>query len=324
MKLVKVKGFLAYLKRALFQLKKIKNWKGIHLIFFGFTPNKIYLYDFKKYNKNLYLTDFWRYVNTHEINSKYSNLFNDKLSSYFFLKNYSSNIVPVCGIIDKGKYNVIDQTNLSEGQLVILKDKNGWGGFGVRKGILKKGELYDLKDIKFNLNELSNFIVVPLLKNASYASKIYPNTLNTIRILSGIIDGEVSNIRAIHRFGQDSTGVVDNFSNGGLSCNIDLNSGTIDSVVYLNHGHKIVNSTHPTTNEKLLGLVIPDWNHVLRTVNDIHKEIKYVKYIGWDVAICETGIFIIEANHISDIDLIQTHLPLKINLVNKVFFEDNF
>lgn len=324
MKIVKVKGFLAFMKRAIFQLKKKQNWKGVYLIFYGFTPNKIYLYDFKKYARKLYLTDFWRYVNTHEINSKYSNLFNDKLCSYFFLKNYSPNVVPILGIIDKGNYCVIDKNDSINDRSVILKDKNGWGGFGVRKGVLKKGELFDLNNNKLYLEELSNFIVVPLLKNAEYANKVYPKTLNTIRILSGIIDGEVQNIRAIHRFGQDSTGVVDNFSNGGLSCNIELKSGIIDSVVYLNKGRKIKNSVHPTTNVELLGLVIPNWNNVLKIVNDIHREIKYVKYIGWDVAICEEGVFIIEANHISDIDLIQTHEPLKVNLIDKVFFEDNF
>lgn len=321
--MIKFKGFLAFLKRGLFQLKSPANWRYIYLVFYGFTPNKGILYDFKKYKKGDYLTDFWRYVYTHKVNAKYTSLFNDKLNSYYFLKNFTDGIVPIFGIIDNGKYFVVEQPTTSEKVPVILKDKNGWGGFGVRKATLEKELLYD-ENKPLDIKKYSNFIAVPLLTNADYAKKIFPDTLNTIRILSAVIDGKIVNIRAIHRFGNHNTGSVDNFSNGGMSCNIDIASGIIDSVVYLKNGKKYNTENHPYTNERIKGIEIPNWNEVLSFVNNIHDKMKFVKYVGWDVALCNDKMYIIEANHISDIDLMQTHYPLKQEASIIEFFKNNF
>lgn len=170
----------------------------------------------------------------------------------------------------------------------------------------------------------SNFIAVPLLTNADYAKKIFPDTLNTIRILSAVIDGKIVNIRAINRFGNHNTGSVDIFSNGGMSCNIDIASGIIDSVVYLKNGKKYNTENHPYTNERIKGIEIPNWNEILSFVNSLHDKIKFVKYIGWDVALCDDKMYIIEANHISDIDLVQVHYPLKQETHIIKFFKNNF
>src|SRR5690606_30094742 len=172
-----------------------------------------------------------------------------KLNSYYFLKNFTDGIVPIYGIIDDGKYFVVEQPATEEKVSVILKDKNGWGGFGVRKATLEKGVLYD-GNKTLDIERYSNFIAVPLLTNADYAKRIFPDTLNTIRILSAVIDGKIVNIRAIHRFGNHNTGSVDNFSSGGMSCNIDIASGIIDSVVYLKNGEKYNTENHPYTNER--------------------------------------------------------------------------
>ncbi len=320
----KFKGYLAFLKRVLFQLKTPANWRYSYLMLYGFTPNKGVLYDFEKHKRGEYLTDVWRYVDTQNINAKYFSLFNDKLNSYYFFKNFTDRVVPVLGIIDNGRYIIIEKQPDEQELPVILKDKNGWGGFGVTKALLRGNTLYDNHGSLLHIGRYSNYIAVPLLENESYAKKIFPNTLNTIRILSGVIDDEVVNIRAIHRFGNVTTGNVDNFSSGGMSCNVDIQSGIIDSVIYIQNGKKYNIENHPDTKEKIKGIAIPGWQGILDFVNEIHSKIKYVKYIGWDIVICNDGVYIVEANHISDIDLIQTHYPLLSDKTVAHFFKQQF
>ena len=38
-----------------------------------------------------------------------------------------------------------------------------------------------------------------------------------------------------------------------------------------------------------------------------------LKYIGWDVVITKKGLYIIEANNSTDVELLQVHKPLLIN-----------
>lgn len=38
-----------------------------------------------------------------------------------------------------------------------------------------------------------------------------------------------------------------------------------------------------------------------------------LRYIGWNIAITKKGLYIIEANNSTDVDLLQVHKPLLIN-----------
>ena len=53
---------------------------------------------------------------------------------------------------------------------------------------------------------------------------------------------------------------------------------------------------HPITNKKIVGYKIPYFKEACDLVCEAAKEIKEVKYIGWDVAIGEKGPMIIEGN----------------------------
>lgn len=60
-------------------------------------------------------------------------------------------------------------------------------------------------------------------------------------------------------------------------------------------GHKVFES-HPYSGMRFKGTKIPFWNEVLELVNHLGRLIPEVGYVGWDIAITETGPIVIEGN----------------------------
>jgi hypothetical protein len=55
----------------------------------------------------------------------------------------------------------------------------------------------------------------------------------------------------------------------------------------------------------MLGCQIPNWEKVISGVKDAAKSFPQCRFIGWDVAIIENGIELIEGNHNPDYELIE-------------------
>lgn len=77
---------------------------------------------------------------------------------------------------------------------------------------------------------------------------------------------------------------------------------------------------HPDKDKQIVGMKINNWGKMVSEVKDIHSNIMFVKFIGWDIAMIEDDFLIIEANHLSDVDLLQCHGTLLTEEKGKVFF----
>lgn len=88
---------------------------------------------------------------------------------------------------------------------------------------------------------------------------------------------------------------MDNFHNGGCAYPIDVDAGIVNGPgMALGSNQKIYK--HPSTGKEMVGLYLPNWDIVLETVRAAALIMPNVGYIGWDIAITETGCEIIEAN----------------------------
>jgi len=327
-KLDKALAILAYAKRAGNELFVGDNYKHFHLLFKGFTPDKGELYDFKTYGYSAYVNDYARYITTRYINYKYRELFKDKYISYIFLSKYTDKAVPVYGLIDNGKCHLLDNTAnlrqlLQAERKFVIKSRSGWGGEGV-KVLEVIGDAYhvngkEVANLEQVFRKCKDDILVPYISQHSYAQTIYPKALNSIRIITGIVDNEVHVLTAGHRFGSSTTGYVDNFTQGGIAGAIDLATGVLEAA-YIFDKKKYKIDVHPDTKEQITHVAIPYWSQVLDELVKLHSAIGFVKYVGWDVAITENSFRIIEGNHVSGVNFIQLHRPLLINAVNKKFY----
>jgi hypothetical protein len=168
----------------------------------------------------------------------------------------------------------------------------------------------ELRDV---CDGLEDYIVTEFVQQHSYADVWYPETTNTLRILT-IRDYEAHGAfvaRAVQRIGRASTVPVDNWSQGGLGCSVDVATGVLGPGVPFPKDTRIVrHDYHPDTKAPITGTEIPHWPLVTGKVMEMSDHLGMVPYLGWDVVVTADGFRVLEINHLSDIDVFQIHSPL--------------
>lgn len=62
---------------------------------------------------------------------------------------------------------------------------------------------------------------------------------------------------------------------------------------------------HPDSHYPLVGVKVPNWEICCSSVIEAAKVVPQVQYVGWDVAIPENDVAIIEGNHDPGHDVVQ-------------------
>ena len=141
-----------------------------------------------------------------------------------------------------------------------------------------------------------------LVVQAPVMSALNPSSVNTVRLFSLVIDGECDFFAAYFRMGRNGA-IVDNLGSGGLSASIDVNTGKLFTPAMDSVGHCF--EQHPDTGATICGFQIPHWEELLKFTEE--AALNYpLHYVGWDIAVCENGFQIIEANPDPMIHGIQT------------------
>lgn len=109
---------------------------------------------------------------------------------------------------------------------------------------------------------------------------------------------------AVQRIGTSQTIPVDNGSQGGLVCNIDLETGR------LSHGRRLhdreVYEVHPDSGTRFADVVIPDWAAFKEEILALAQRFPYLHFIAWDVIKMPDGKnCVIEANTSSGVNIVQ-------------------
>lgn len=300
--------------------------KKVRYLRHGFSSSKYELYDFKKNNHQLYLSDFQRYK-TKLINGQYSLIIDDK-NLFSKLFNEYNVTTEVFGEVQNGKI-MINERRASVDEFVrlligkhkiIIKKYRGGGGKGVYKVSSEKGSIYlddkliSKEELVVFLNGLSNHLITEHLEQAEYSNAIYPGTINSIRILTmqNPITGEVFIPIAVHKFGSEATKPVDNVWKGGMTALIDLDTGKLGKSAYHFENNNKIKwlPTHPDTKKTIEGTQIPNWEEVKRKVIAVANVEKNLKYVGWDIVVTDNGIKVIEGNNYSDVNILQIHQAL--------------
>lgn len=184
---------------------------------------------------------------------------------------------------------------------VIIKPMDGVEGFGIRKFVLSKNPKINLKELFINLKKEGVMIEEIIVQ---HPNMVFGNTsVNTIRTHT-VLDknGRAHVIKAILRAGVGDS-VVDNYCQGGSIYEVDVKTGLVCS-----HGQSKGNSQsyiHPGTNLVMLGYQIPNWSKVIEASEKAAEHLPQIRIIGWDVAITDNNVELIEGNHNPDYELIE-------------------
>ena len=179
--------------------------------------------------------------------------------------------------------------------------KPDFGSLGKNVSIFKYED--DEQARKFYAEFTEDMVCEEYIQQHERMNALNPYSVNSLRIVSFLTDGEVKIIAATLRTGSKSGVVVDNMCSDGIGAQIETSTGIISTHGFDYHGNTYVN--HPVSGVQFLGFNIPNWDEVIQRVNQAHKKLSQCRIFGWDIAITQSGVDIIEANNKPGVPIMQ-------------------
>ncbi|NLV98706.1 MAG: hypothetical protein GX034_02810 [Clostridiaceae bacterium] len=176
----------------------------------------------------------------------------------------------------------------AEGQVIIKPSGGSYGS----KGIVFWSHDDDEKTLRDILQSDGSLIIQAILKPHHFFSDIHPDSLNTLRLVTLIIDREVVLLSSILRMGSGANR-VDNTSAGGILAVVEQDGSLREGAIQINQ--KIL-SQHPD------GFVfkeqkIPHFDRILEDVRTQCWRVPGFRLVFWDYVVDPAGDpVLIEAN----------------------------
>lgn len=176
----------------------------------------------------------------------------------------------------------------------IAKPVGGSCGKGIEKHSINRVSLEDQQAL-YNHFVKDDMILEECLKAHN---DIFLGTaaLSTFRIYT-MIDGkgDVHILKAKYRVGTGDA--ITDTADGCIAYPISIKYGIVEGPGI----NEVLNSEHyyyhPGYDKQVVGMMIPLWDQVLDVVTKAAKRIPQLRYVGWDIAITNNSVEIIEGNH---------------------------
>ena len=187
-------------------------------------------------------------------------------------------------------------------QKAVLKPDRGSLGIGI--------EIFEYVDdesvrAKFKtFSEKKPVVCEEFIRQHHALDELNPFSVNTVRVVTILNEGEVEVVAAILKTGGTSYKFVDNMHNGGVGGQLDIETGIVTTFGrnYLNREYVF----HPVTNAQIIGFRVPNWDKVIALAKEAHQRQPQCLIFGWDIAITEDGAEIVEVNNAPGPLLMQT------------------
>ncbi|WP_331234220.1 sugar-transfer associated ATP-grasp domain-containing protein [Natronorarus salvus] len=307
----------------------------------GFATSSGILYNFDKYSFEDYLNDVnmrhRKRANGHE-----QAFPTRKYPFHLLMESSHPEYLPeLYGLVTKGKAYTKDlvlknedaedwlRRKLKVHGKIVIKPENGNGGVGVYvlvwngSDVSITGGPETIGDLMSKIGD-SVYIAVEFVEQADYAASIYPDSVNTIRLIT-LWDYDLDEpyvADAIHRFGNDGSAPVDNWDSGGLSVGVDLDSGTLLQAVRFPESTVVEwYREHPNTGAEIEGIKIPQWDRICTACCEMAETFWYVPMNAWDIVLSHGNIKVIEGNSRPTIEMMQVHRPFLADKRTRRFFE---
>lgn len=279
--------------------KKIKYWW--HRLYMSYTGK----FDYKYIPEYIYAVKIEPRTNNRVKISPFAN--KNMLSVLFNSNNVkipTTIIMCVNGKYFDEKRNPIKKEKAME----ILKNKNNGtyeavakisvnssSGKGVKILDLYKGVDKDSQeDIEKILGEMGeNFVVQEKIKPHESFAKLYKNSINTLRVITYLMEDRVCVAPIVMRIGQGGS-KVDNAHAGGMFIAVG-DDGKLFKEAYTEYQTRY--QKHPDTGVVFENYQIPCINKVKECVIELHKMIPMVGIVSWDLTLDENeNIVLLEVN----------------------------
>lgn len=230
-------------------------------------------------------------------NPEYNHIFRNKAEFNTCFKDFIKRDWTLVNHIPKKKVLAF----MKKYPIFMAKPINGTCGKGIEKINTKDyaslDEVYD-----YLTKDGMDFELEECITQCEEVSKIYPGSINTVRIVTILNDfNEPHVICAYFRIGNGK--YVDNFNSGGMVAPVNEKTGVVlDKAI---DKQKNLYANHPATGAKIKGFQFPMWEEALALVKKASHKVSEMRYIGWDVCFSDKGPLLVEGNEYPGHDIYQ-------------------
>lgn len=262
---------------------------------YGVNPKEYYWFHFDgktdKQKRSFFTRKMFRKLLKRNNNPAFVQILNDK---YIFSQAFAKYTGRKC--IRSGKYMTISELKelLKDTDRIIFKPKDGSGGVGIK--IIDKKNYPDINVLAEELRCLPDGVLEQWIRQHKLMSNLYPDAVNCIRVATLYRDGKCNFLGAVLTIGYNHEKIANSLQ-GALFALIDIGTGKVVSDL-CNYSDELFKK-HPDTGFVPRGFQVPYWREVLELTAKASAIVPEIGYVGWDVAISETGPVLIEGNSLS-------------------------
>lgn len=190
-------------------------------------------------------------------------------------------------------YNDVVDSCRKEKCFVVKKTISSYGGHGVKFFDAGKASIEEFNSVLYERNTnnyrgstpYSQYVIQKCVKQHEVLSKINSSSVNTVRVMTLVRNGEVKALSSVLRLGIDGSR-VDNCSSGGIVVGITP-EGTLKGVAYDGKGTRY--HEHPQSGV-FEGIEIPSFDRIIEVAKaQAYKLSGISRMISWDFAVDESG-----------------------------------
>ena len=182
----------------------------------------------------------------------------------------------------------------------IIKPCDGKLGKGVSK-VFKDDTSKDMKSL-YAYCQKNRMLVEQCIEACEELMALHPESLNTIRVVTIANKEKACVFSSVLRTGVGNS-VVDNSHAGGISAQINVKDGIVETDGANTHGERFV--AHPDSGIVFKGFQIPMWDTIVETVCRAARQTQN-PITGWDVVVnSDQKVEFIEGNYGPDMDMMQ-------------------
>jgi len=307
---------------------------AILAVFSGLTPDARQLYDFERYKRRDFLTDFELRVKSALISEGLGDLLDDRVVFYDYMSPYLR-MPRHFGYIRQGKVYPgylsgaapecpVEVFNFFKGLLgrevtVVIKpsrpgqrEKFFWLTWTPGAQFSLDGLPATEQQVRKKVEKLGAYLISEPVDQADYAKDIFPYAINSIKILT-MIDPQTNEPfapGACHCFGTTASSPTDSLERGACWTGVDIKNGLTTKGFAILDGELVEIKKHPDTKKQLQSVPIPFLTETVFELLKQHRRINYLKLINWNVVMQNDGFILLSADSAPDLRAFQVVQPL--------------
>ena len=262
---------------------------------YRWSPEEFFMYDYRRLSPNLresFVPEYEKNIFCDKVNDyESSKVFDSKWRTYTVFRKYFKRD---CCLVSKA---LLDANNtdvlefLEEHRRFIIKPDSSASGRGIQ--VLTTIDKEDARRQVESIlgNHKRKYVMEELIPQNEKMSCFHPQSVNTVRIRSFRFDDRVEILPSNMRLGRGDS-YVDNTGQGGISVALDEGGRVI--VACDEAGQYF--EKHPDTGIPILKFQIPYWDKLISLVKEMSMVLPSVRYVGWDLALTDSGWVLVEGN----------------------------